>query len=103
MKYPLTIAIDDDDTFTADTTAWTKVIELLQSFGHRVICVSARLNSDNQRRELECALPEKVEVYLSYSAQKKDYMASLGQRIDIWIDDCPEAIPSRSDMLLMVK
>lgn len=39
---PLTIAIDFDDTFTADVNAWTAVIQTLQSFGHRVVCVSAR-------------------------------------------------------------
>lgn len=101
MKDPLTIAIDYDDTFTADTTAWTKAIELLQTFGHRIVCISARMDTISQRHELECALPANVDVFLSYGSQKREYAKARGLNIDIWIDDMPEAIPSKKDMMLM--
>lgn len=101
MVDPLTIAIDYDDTFTADTTAWTAVIRMLQSYGHFVICVSARLDSFNQRQELESALPKDVKVHLSYCTQKKEFCEKLGLRVDIWIDDCPEAIVTKRDVKLM--
>lgn len=101
MRDPLTIAIDYDDTFTADTNAWTSVIKMLQSYGHFVICVSARLDSFNQRQELESALPAGVKVFLSYCTQKKEFVEKLGMRVDIWIDDCPEAIVTKKDVKLM--
>jgi hypothetical protein len=94
----LTIAIDFDDTFTADAEAWTAVIQTLRSFGHRVVCVSARRNTFEHRAELVNALPSGVTVLLSYDTPKRLYAKEQGVEVDIWIDDMPEAIPTRADM-----
>ena len=101
MKDPLTIAIDYDDTFTADPTAWAQVIQLLQSFGHRVICVSARRDTLEHRQELTCELPDGVAVFLSYGTPKREYVKSYNMQVDIWIDDTPESIPTKQDMIAM--
>lgn len=101
MAEKLTIAIDYDDTFTADVNAWSKVIEVLQLAGHDVVCISARRDELNQRRELEAALPKGVRVLLSYGDPKQLYATSRGVNVDIWIDDCPEAIPTKQDMVRM--
>lgn len=94
MTAPLTIAIDFDETFTADVHLWRAFVALAQSLGHRVICVSARRNELAHRQELEHALPDGVPVLLSYDCPKRVYAADKGFDVDIWIDDMPESIPN---------
>lgn len=101
MRPQLTIAIDFDDTFTADVEMWSHVIAEFQRFGHSVVCVSARRNELGHRQELTQALPEGVSVLLSYDAPKRLYAKSQGVDVDIWIDDMPEAIPTKQDILAM--
>lgn len=92
MRPQLLIAIDYDDTYTADTEAWTRVIVELQRHGHRVICVSARAETEGNRRELSQSLPPGVDVLLSYDTPKRVFARSRGHDVDIWIDDMPEAV-----------
>jgi len=88
----LTVAIDFDDTFTADVDTWSEVIRTLQRSGHVVVCVSARREMFSNRRELETSLPEGVAVFLSYDEPKRQFMEKQGYDVNIWIDDIPEAI-----------
>ncbi len=99
MRQQLTIAIDFDDTFTADVEAWTAAIKELQRHGHQVICVSARRNVIEHRQELSRSLPENVKVLLSYDMPKRAYAKKEGFTVDIWIDDKPEAIPTKEEYL----
>jgi hypothetical protein len=99
MRPSLTIAIDFDDTFTADCETWREAILLLQRSGHRVICVSARRNELSHRQELTQALPDGVPVLLSYDTPKRSFAKLNGYDVDIWIDDMPEAIPTKADMM----
>jgi len=92
MRPLLTIAIDFDDTFTADVEMWSRVIAEFQRYGHTVICVSARRNEFGHQQELSRALPDSVTVLLSGNTPKRLYAASRGYDVDIWIDDMPEAI-----------
>lgn len=98
MAGQLTIAIDFDDTFTADPTAWNRVIVTLQECGHRVVCVSARRNEFSHREQLRESLPDGVEILLSYDTPKRMFARANGVEVDIWIDDMPEAIPNRNEM-----
>lgn len=98
MRPQLTISIDFDDTFTADVECWSRVIAELQRHGHTVICVSARRETFGNRQQLETALPAGVKVLLSDTTPKRLHAASYGYRVDIWIDDVPEAIPGASDL-----
>lgn len=95
----LTVAIDFDETYTADTQAWAEVIRVLQRSGHVVICVSARRNDIRHRQHLENSLPDGVCVLLSYDEPKRSYAKKQGYDVDIWIDDTPEAIPTKQDCL----
>lgn len=88
----LLIAIDFDDTYTADVAFWRGMIQLGQGVGHRFICVSGRRDSFDNRRELQQALPEGVPVILSYDEPKRQCAKRLGFEPDIWIDDHPEAV-----------
>lgn len=100
-KDRLIVAIDYDDTFTADPTAWTAVIEILQIAGHRVVCITARQGNDGNRRQVEGDMPRDVCVLFAYGWQKREFAKANGVEVDIWIDDLPEAIPSKRDLILM--
>lgn len=93
------VAIDFDDTFTADPVAWTKAIEVLQNFGHQVLCVSARRNTIEHREVLAEALPSGVRIYLSYDMPKREFMRKYKIEVNVWIDDMPEAIPTKDEFM----
>jgi len=97
----LTIALDFDDTYTSDPAMWAEVVRVMQRRGHVVICVSARRNSMENRRELEAALPNGVCVLLTYDEPKRQASKRSGYNVDIWIDDMPEAIPNKQECLRM--
>jgi len=85
----LTIAIDYDDTYTADPVFWDKFIQLAQNHNHKVICVTARRNILEHRQELMNNLPDTVETYFSYDEPKADFIKRHNIVVDIWIDDTP--------------
>jgi hypothetical protein len=89
---PLTIAMDFDDTFTADPHLWTSFIDTAKQRGHRVICVTARHRTDESRQEIKAALPEGVPVYFTEMGSKLDYMANQGVRVSVWCDDSPRTL-----------
>jgi hypothetical protein len=90
---PLLIAIDYDSTFTADMPMWTRFIDHAVERGHRVVCVTARRGSMDQKTEMREALPGSVDVFFAYDRPKRDYMHSVAKLWpDIWIDDTPEGI-----------
>lgn len=97
------IAIDYDDTFTADPEAWSLVIATLQRRGHKVVCISARFEEPGNRSEIMTAMPQGVDVLLCYGWPKRAFAKANGVDVDIWIDDLPEAIPSHADMILMTQ
>jgi len=90
MRRRMRIAIDYDDTFTADPRAWREVIAVLQSRGHEVICVSARFKIFENQRELEDATG--LRVILCNHNVKIDVVRKAGLHVDIWIDDQPQWI-----------
>lgn len=88
----LTFCLDFDGTFTADVELWTKWIEMAQSRGHRVICITGRRELFENRRELDDALPDNVDIFFSYDMPKMDYAEDAGITVDVWIDDWPSLI-----------
>ena len=89
---PLTIAIDFDDTYTADPELWTSFMNQAESRGHKVICVTARYFTLENKEELKATLPPKTLIYFTSMGSKMDYMASQGVKVDIWIDDSPRVV-----------
>jgi len=86
------IAIDYDDTFTADPVAWCKVIQVLEDAGHEVVCVTSRFETYDNQYNLEAALPNSVQVVLCDHNAKAEVMKARGMPVDIWIDDDPYTI-----------
>jgi len=91
-KKSILLAIDFDDTFTADPALWSAVIRLAKDGGHRVFCVSCRRETFENRAEMREALPEGVPIFLTSFAPKEYFMGSRGHKVDVWIDDYPLSI-----------
>ena len=85
----LNIAIDWDETFTADPDTWRAVVSTLQAAGHTVYVVTAR--SPATTWECEQGLPGCQVVACSWEL-KREVCRKRGIKIDIWIDDSPEFI-----------
>lgn len=86
------IAIDFDETLTRDAALWRGFISMATSLGHRVVCVTARRDTEDDNDTIEqwmidhnCSLP----VFFSSLGSKVEHMRQLGQPVDIWIDDDP--------------
>lgn len=91
----LVFAIDFDDTFTADRVLWTGWIKSAQARGHRVYCVTARRDSDENREVLSGVFAEcgvSVPIVFSNLGSKLYTMEKRGVKVDIWIDDAPYAV-----------
>ena len=92
---PLTIAMDYDDTFTADMKFWSAFVQNANGAGHRVVCVTARRNTEENTDEINskfnhwgCHMP----IVFTELGSKLHAVEKRGLKIDIWIDDNPEAL-----------
>jgi len=88
------IALDIDETYTEDTTLWDHFIRVAQNKGHEVIVVTMRHESELDDEYADRLKEQGLKIYCSARSQKREYMMSLEPKIfvDVWIDDCPEAI-----------
>lgn len=86
MKMGLTVGIDYDNTITSDRAAFTKIIEIFHSFGHKVIIVTGR----KKDQPIDDIFKNLVHGVVYCSNEYKSVEASrAGFKIDIWIDDEP--------------
>ena len=86
------IAIDFDDTLTADPIMFRTLIAVIHSFGHKTVCVTARRDTNENRLNIESYLRKYgIDLYVHYTAlgSKVDHMERIGVKVDIWIDDDP--------------
>ena len=86
------IAIDFDDTLTADAVLWIAFVGVAKALGHRVVCVTARRQTEeNEETISEWMRENRIELPVCFSAlgSKVDFMAKQGHKVDIWIDDDP--------------
>lgn len=95
---PKTIALDYDDTYTADPELWQMFIMRAEKRGHRVYIVTCRRDTDENRLEVYgdrestlTGLPWSRHIFTGL-APKKWFCEQRGIKIDIWIDDMPECI-----------
>lgn len=86
----LVIAIDYDDTYTADPGLWSRFIGMSRERGHSVVCVTARTMLPDFTSEPP--LPGYVPIVLAGGTLKRAAARDAGYKVDIWIDDRPEMI-----------
>jgi hypothetical protein len=88
----LNLSIDYDETYTRDPAAWNEFIDLMQSNGHNVYCVTLR-HDKTEGKPVREALAKRVDgLFFTNRQAKKDFMAERGIRIDVWVDDNPAFI-----------
>jgi acid phosphatase class B len=89
----MNLALDYDDTYTRDPIFWDLMIDLAQSRGHKVYCITARSerHTDEVYDDLEKRLGHDAILFTAGNA-KKSYAYSKDINIDVWIDDNPNMI-----------
>lgn len=86
------IAIDFDDTLTMDAELWRGFIESATKIGHKVVCVTARRDTDDNNETIDSWMQSHgidMRVYYSALGSKVEYMQKRGVKVDVWIDDDP--------------
>lgn len=86
------IALDYDETYTADKGLWDNFIEDCKNRGHEIYIVTAR-HGYNYQELLDDGLFSKTDgVYFTGHRAKRSFMYEQGIDVNIWIDDNPNAI-----------
>jgi hypothetical protein len=89
----LVVNIDYDGTFAESPAMWSEVICCLASSGAKVVCISNRVDNEENRMLLRSHLPDSVEVVICCGALPKANAAcDAGLNVDVWIDDNPTRI-----------
>jgi hypothetical protein len=84
----MVIALDYDDTYTRDPEFWNMIIDLAQSRGHEVICVTMRYEKEGSQviRDLH----QRVDQIIFTERQAKyEFVTKMGIMPSVWIDDSP--------------
>lgn len=91
----LIIAIDFDDTFTADPMLFSTFIVMGKSQGHRFYCVTNRQKTmgdteliNDYLDRFDCQMP----IVFANEYGKVETMERLGIKVDIWIEDAPRTL-----------
>ena len=85
----MNIAIDYDETYTADPVFWDAVIGLGRQLGHSFVCVTNR-----SRPPMPDEPQPPMAVHCSPDRYKSLTATREGLAIDVWIDDSPSSIES---------
>lgn len=91
-KKRLNIALDWDDTFTADPEGFKAIIRCFQSLGHTVTIVTLRDELDLDERMSELKDKYEVDIIFCAGQSKERVVRELGLQMNIWIDDNPRYI-----------
>jgi hypothetical protein len=86
------IAIDFDETLTADAALWRMFLEGAAALGHRVVCVTARRDTEDNRATLSEWMEShgiELTTYFTGLGSKVEFMKSRGLDVKIWIEDDP--------------
>lgn len=84
------IAIDYDNTYTADPDTWDNVIKTLQVAGHTLVCVTGR--SEAMGLPVLNSIGKLIPVVFAGPEWKRDAALKRGYKVDVWIDDMPEMV-----------
>lgn len=87
------IAIDYDNTYSADPDTFNKVIECFRQGGHTVICITGR--SANMGQPVLDSIGKLIPVIFSGPLYKREAAIKHGYMVNVWIDDMPEMVGSR--------
>lgn len=82
------IALDYDETYTADPEFWDMVISAAEYRGHTVICATMR--HEHEGADVIAALGKKVEkIIFTGRKAKHEFVQKAGYYPSVWVDDSP--------------
>lgn len=84
------IGIDFDNTITADPMMWREIIRMMSRRGHTVYVVTGRLKTTHPE-DLHAWYGIVEDVFFTEHKAKRPFMEAKGIKVDIMIDDYPEA------------
>lgn len=99
----MNIAIDFDDTFTADPDLWRAFIKDAEARGHKCYIVTCRRDEEENRDDVHgpcgvqigdspiTGLPRHRHYFTSLRSKRR-YLEHCGVLIDVWIDDIPDSV-----------
>jgi hypothetical protein len=91
----MNIAIDFDNTLTADAILWMDFLRSARNLDHNCYCVTARSDTEENRSEIEEWMYDNditLPVFYTSLRSKTEYMKDRGIKVDIWIDDDPKTL-----------
>lgn len=88
----MNIALDYDDTYTADPELWDDFCRMASDRGHHVYVVTCRPEKLSPLKEDLYVPMYSEDVFCTNHKAKRPFMEEEGINIDIWIDDSPEYI-----------
>lgn len=101
----MNIALDFDNTYTADPELWIRFVDFARKRGHHVYIVTMRYDHGWERDEVHKELVDHVDgmIFTSRAAKRKHCVDNHGMHFDVWIDDNPEMIGEHSHALLFTE
>ena len=94
------VALDFDETYTADPATWQKLVETMKTSGWDVRIVTFRDDNGGYNNHDIKAAAGAMELDIIFTAgkQKKPHCASVGFVPNFWIDDLPHLIPNAVEL-----
>lgn len=91
-------AFDYDGTISDNFGDWYYVMGFLQSQGHEVFVVTFRDERHDRNSDLTFLEEDNFDVYYTRGVAKRWWCEQFGPgKVDVWIDDKPEAILNNSN------
>lgn len=95
-----TIAVDFDDTITADPPTWRRVMCHFLNAGWQVIICTGRNDTEGNRADVEAFNRGMVPVVYAGPLTKREACRKAGySKVHVWVDDCPAMIDGAIPLL----
>lgn len=96
----ITIGLDYDGTVTSDPEGFKVMVDTFRKRGHKVHLVTMRYESECLRDPDFMDMVSKVDSYLATGRKpKRQFCETKDLKIDVWIDDNPEAVIMSADQI----
>lgn len=93
------IAIDYDETYTADPHMWHELMGIMQTSGHYVFICTYRDDRYDVDETLKFIEEDGFDIVYTRGVAKKWWCEQFGPgKVDIWIDDKPNRIYENSSL-----
>lgn len=83
------IAIDYDETYSADPVLWDAFIKNAIERKHKVICVTMRYDNQFEAPDVLTSIGKICKVIFTGRLAKEKFLKKIGLNPDVWIDDRP--------------